>query len=159
MADFQEAIKIVLVHEGGFVDDKCDPGGMTKYGISQKSYPHEDIASLTIDKAKQIYKKDYWVPIKGDDIKCQKIANKLLDMAVLVGIRNAVVCLQRALYSCDTMDKLSSIDGIIGDRTLYALNNNAEYVIIPAFKSECAGYFRCLNNEKYISGWLQRAYE
>lgn len=159
MADFQEAIKIVLRHEGGFVNDKDDAGGMTKYGISHKPYPREDIANLTIDRAKQIYENDYWLSIKGNAIRCQRIANKLLDMSVLIGIRNAVVCLQRALFSCNAIDKLSSVDGVVGERTLYAINNTAEYVLLPAFKSECAGYFRCLNNERYTSGWLNRAYE
>ncbi len=159
MADFQIAIKIVLEHEGVLVDDAKDPGGVTKYGISHKSYPHEDIPNLTVDRAKQIYEIDYWNKIRGNEIRCQRIADKLLDMSVLMGSRNAVVCLQRALYSCNAMEKLSSIDGVVGDRTLYSINNNAEYVVLPTFKSECAGYFRCLNNENYISGWLHRAYE
>jgi lysozyme family protein len=35
--------------------DPDDPGGTTKYGIDQRSHPNIDIASLTLDQAKQIY--------------------------------------------------------------------------------------------------------
>ena len=40
---FDEIIEQVLEHEGGYVDDPTDSGGETKYGISKKAYPDEDI--------------------------------------------------------------------------------------------------------------------
>lgn len=46
--------------EGGFVNDPKDSGGMTKYGISKRAYPNLDIANLTKEQAKEIYKNDYW---------------------------------------------------------------------------------------------------
>ena len=36
MADFDEAIKVIFKHEGGYVYDPDDPGGETKYGISKR---------------------------------------------------------------------------------------------------------------------------
>ena len=37
MEEFNRAVKKVLHHEGGYVNDPSDPGGETKYGISNKS--------------------------------------------------------------------------------------------------------------------------
>ena len=41
--------------------DKDDPGGTTNYGISQRAYPNLDIKNLTLDQAKEIYYRDYWL--------------------------------------------------------------------------------------------------
>lgn len=40
---FDDAVEIVLKHEGGYVNDKKDPGGETNMGISKRAYPHIDI--------------------------------------------------------------------------------------------------------------------
>ena len=52
MADFHLAIPTLLRHEGGYVNDPDDCGGVTNFGICQRSYPKLDIASLTLDEAK-----------------------------------------------------------------------------------------------------------
>ncbi len=57
---FEHAITITLQHEGGYVNDPADPGGETRYGISKRAFPKVDIANLTINKAKAIYKAFYW---------------------------------------------------------------------------------------------------
>ena len=64
--NFEEAIKFVLKWEGGLVEDKNDPGGVTKYGISQKSYPYEDIRGMTLGRAKEIYYQNYWLKSECD---------------------------------------------------------------------------------------------
>jgi len=66
--NFEEAIKFVLEHEGGLVEDKNDPGGLTKYGISQKSYPYEDMKNMTIERAKEIYYQNYWLKSECDKL-------------------------------------------------------------------------------------------
>ena len=58
MKSFDEIIKHVLEHEGGYVNDPKDLGGETKYGITKRFYPDIDIKNLTIEEAKEIYKKD-----------------------------------------------------------------------------------------------------
>ena len=40
---FTEAIGVILYHEGGYVNDKDDPGGETMMGISKRAYPNLDI--------------------------------------------------------------------------------------------------------------------
>ncbi|MFZ1641449.1 MAG: glycosyl hydrolase 108 family protein [Candidatus Contendobacter sp.] len=48
MGDFQSCIKIILAEEGGLANHSRDHGGLTQYGISQRSYPDLDIAALTL---------------------------------------------------------------------------------------------------------------
>ena len=39
MKTFNEIIKTVIEHEGGYVNDPTDLGGETKYGITKRFYP------------------------------------------------------------------------------------------------------------------------
>ena len=60
MGSFEDVMVGVLRREGGYVNSPHDRGGETKYGISKNAYPHEDIRGLTIDRAMQLYRRDYW---------------------------------------------------------------------------------------------------
>ena len=40
---FEQAVAKVLDHEGGFVDDPADRGGMTFMGISRRWFPDEPL--------------------------------------------------------------------------------------------------------------------
>lgn len=44
------------------MNDPDDPGGLTKWGISQRAYPALDIRNLTQQEAEAIYYRDYWRP-------------------------------------------------------------------------------------------------
>lgn len=57
---WDKAIEFVFKWEGGYTSNDNDPGGETKYGISKRAYPDLNIASLTPNEAKAIYKSDYW---------------------------------------------------------------------------------------------------
>jgi len=60
VTNFDAAFALVVDAEGNYVNDPDDPGGATKFGISQRSYPALDIASLTLEDAKAIYQRDFW---------------------------------------------------------------------------------------------------
>jgi lysozyme family protein len=106
MDNFAKALDFVLLREGGFVDDKSDPGGVTKYGICARSYPDLDIKNLTIAAAGAIYRKDYWEPNWCDQLPYWA-ALAVFDTAINMGRHHAIVCLQR---TADLRDdgKLSS---------------------------------------------------
>ena len=75
------AFEWVVGVEGGLSTDRNDRGNWTggevgkgefkgtKYGISAFSYPDLDIANLTLDDAKRIYHKDYWLASKADTLR------------------------------------------------------------------------------------------
>lgn len=70
-SDFDRALAFTLKWEGGLVDDPKDPGGITNFGISLKSYPQlgrMGIRHLTREAAAMIYKRDYWEAIGADQL-------------------------------------------------------------------------------------------
>lgn len=85
---FDSCIGFVLAAEGGYVNDKYDSGGETKYGISKKSYSDVDIRNLTLDEAKAIYKKDYWDACGCDSLK-EPLDIVVFDTAVNMGVGRA----------------------------------------------------------------------
>jgi hypothetical protein len=66
---FDQAFHRLIGHEGGYSDDRRDPGNWTKgkigagilkgtkYGLAANTYPNLDIKNLTLAQAKEIYKK------------------------------------------------------------------------------------------------------
>jgi lysozyme family protein len=106
---FMDAMSVVLEMEGGYVNDPRDPGGETKYGISKRAYPQEDIANLSVERACFLYKRDYWDAIKADQLP-GKVRFAVFDAAINSGVAQAVKWLQRAAGA--------QVDGVIGPRTL-----------------------------------------
>ena len=76
MTTFEIAFDNLIKDEGIYSNDSYDPGGETKYGISHRSYPEIDIQSLTLQEAKDIYKKDFWDSLKLDNFSHIAIAQK-----------------------------------------------------------------------------------
>lgn len=110
--DFPEAFHLLIGHEGGYVNNPNDPGGETNYGISKRQYPHLDIKALTLNEARAIYHRDYWVPCMAE-VFPDPLRFQLFDTAVNSGPRQAVVLLQRALGVDD--------DGVAGPVTMKAV--------------------------------------
>ena len=115
MNNFELAFNFTFREEGGYINDPNDSGGGTKFGISRATYPHLDISNLTAQQAKDIYYNDYWL-----DAQCDKmpfsIALSLFDFAFNSGLPNAAPILQITMGV--------SSDGIIGDQTLAAIDEN-----------------------------------
>lgn len=123
---FEKAFYMLLGHEGGFVDDIDDPGGKTNYGISQRAYPNEDIANITIDRAKFLYHRDYWIKSNCDDVANidAMIAIELFDTAVNCGVGKSAKIFQEALNLSNRNQRDYDdikIDGDIGSKTIGAL--------------------------------------
>lgn len=112
--DFAKSFDLLIGHEGGYVNNPSDPGGETKYGISKRAYPGEDIKAMTLDRAKTIYLRDYWSPA-GCDAVPDELKFDLFDAAVNSGVRTAIKLLQRA---CGEHD-----DGVLGPLTLQAVQS------------------------------------
>lgn len=125
--NFDEAFERLIGHEGGYVNHPSDPGGETKFGISRRAYPSEDIAGMTLDRAKLIYRRDYWGPA-GCDAVPEAVRFDLFDMAVNAGVKTAIKAMQRAVGETD--------DGIIGPRTLQAISSMPAPRLIARFNGE-----------------------
>lgn len=108
---FDQAFERLIGHEGGYSNDPADPGGETKFGISKRAYPSEDIAGMTLERAKAIYQHDYWGPA-GCDALPDGVKLCMFDLAVNSGAKTAIRLLQRAVCAVE--------DGVIGPHTLMA---------------------------------------
>ena len=135
IGDWKDAIAFVLEQEGGYTLDPNDPGGETNFGISKKAYPNEDIKNMTVDRASQIYERDYWIPCHCDQLPAP-FAIAVFDTAVNQGTGTATKILQRAL-------KLTA-DGIIGPNTLNAANSAGPRAVKLFLAERLASYARLM---------------
>lgn len=159
-ARFDKAAAFLLAHEGGYVNDPADPGGETNFGISKRSYPTLDIARLTEDQARALYRRDFWDAYGYARFLNGDVAAKVMDLAVNMGPARAHLLLQRALRAGGT---IVVEDGLLGPQTLGAVNGSIGHVLLAALRSEAAGHYRLLAERKssrarFLDGWLRRAY-
>ncbi len=168
MANFDEALAFVLRNEdphlSGVVTE--DSGGRTRFGIAERFHPnlgHDFYAGppeAALRTAREIYRYEYWKPICGDDIEDQRVADKLLDMSVNMGARQAIVLCQRALNGSTTftLDE----DGVLGEQTLAAINQCDPDLLLIHLRESSEDFYQQLSakrpsSRQYLRGWLARA--
>ena len=96
---FEAALALTLGFEGGFSDDKRDPGGRTMKGITQKTYndwlarrglvESQDVKDITDHDVACIYRTEYWNRCRCDALK-EPLATVMFDTAVNMGPNRAV---------------------------------------------------------------------
>lgn len=153
MANFNAVILRILDAEGGYVNDPLDAGGETNFGISKRAYPDLDIANLTIEQAKEIYKRDYWDKIFGDWLITNDVAEQIMDMAVNAGVKMATLLAQ------ELVDVIR--DGVFGEMTLNALNATDQIRFVDLYKLRRIKYYLAVcktkpDNKKFLYGWIKR---
>ena len=156
LVEFDDIIEVVLHHEGGYVNDPDDPGGETNFGIAKRSHPDVDIANLTKDGAKEIYKEHYWDRNKVEDLP-EDLRHIYFDMCVNQGRGRAVKIMQRAA-NAKGADLV--VDGGMGPKTIAAM----EGVELQRVRAYRVKYYADLvtrkpDLEKFYFGWFRRALE
>lgn len=161
---FDYAVTIVLEHEGGYSDDKNDPGGETNFGISQKFLNEQKlnyvVKDISIELAKSIYKKYWWDKYQYNNLKSLKIATKVFDCSVDCGPHESTIILQRAIN--DISDEKLTVDGLLGDRTFYLSNKCNDSHLLDNIRFEMKRFYLNLINERpelysFKTGWLLRS--
>ena len=160
MSNFNEAFQKTLGYEGGLSNDKNDSGGLTKYGISQASYPNLDIKNLTLDQAKEVYKRDYWDACRCGEISDKQLAMQIFDMAVNHGTGGAGKLVQKAINNLAGKEALI-VDGAIGKMTIQAVNYlDAKQLNNYIVRYRARFYAQiCAKNQTqicFLEGWLNR---
>jgi len=165
MANFDLIIPAILIAEGGakITEDPADPGGLTKYGISQRAYPGQNIRDLTEERAKELYKRDYWDKVNGDLIPDDHLAHFVLDVAVNMGVSAACGELQAAINRVAGKNVIAE-DGRIGRETLRALERQSSPVVLRSMlRSRIERYARIVagkpTSAKYLAGWIRRSFD
>lgn len=149
MSLFDKAFDWILEVEGPMSNDPRDPGRLTKFGIAQRYHPDVDVAGLTVEGAKAIYKQEYW-----DRARCGEfptpIALALFDAAVNQGVAKAVRLLQLALRVHP--------DGIVGKQTLEAAQRALPYELLDDFQSHRALSYS-EGQHIFRRGWFRRQFK
>ena len=156
LTKFDDIIEVVLHHEGGYVNDPDDPGGETNFGIAKRSHPDVDIANLTKEGAKEIYKEHYWDRNKVESLS-EDLRHIYFDMCVNQGRSRAVKILQKAA-NAKGADLV--VDGGMGPKTIAAMDG-VELQRVRAYRVK---YYADLvtrkpDLEKFYFGWFRRALE
>lgn len=145
---FDQCFDKLLGHEGGYVSDSRDPGGETKFGISKRAYPDLDIAALSVEQAKAIYKRDYWDRARCDELP-PTVAFQVFDTAVNSGIGQAIRFLQRAVGVAD--------DGVAGPLTINAVRRLDAESLAARFNGQRLDFMTKLSTwDVYGKGWARR---
>ncbi len=149
--NFDEAFERLIGHEGGYVNHPNDPGGETKYGISKRSYPGENIKEMTLVRAKDIYQRDYWWKA-GCDLVPECVKFDLFDTAVNAGPGAAIRMLQKALGVVQ--------DGVIGPKTMQAISSMDPERLDKRFNGHRLDHLNNLPTWPDLGrGWAQRIAE
>lgn len=186
MSDFHVSIRVVLQHEGGWVNDPNDLGAETNFGISTliiKRIQARDKMTdaqmeqylginpgtiykpgylkcenrFTISAASAIYEKEFWLPIYNS-ITDQTAATKIFDFAVNAGADHAHPVAQKAANDCG---QNIVVDGALGPDSVAAINASGS-AFIQAMANEMVAYYKQIvvkrpQNAKFLPNWLHRA--
>ena len=131
-------------------NDPDDLGGLTKFGIDQRSHPNFDIRSLTEQIAAGIYHRDYWLPVRAHELPFP-VSEVAFDIAVNNGKSRAVKWLQELLGV--------KTDGFIGPVTLAAAQKAEALALAVKLIARRASFYRSIakgKKAKFLKGWLNR---
>jgi lysozyme family protein len=158
-SNFDRSLKLMLAHEGGYVCNPKDPGGMTNLGVTKatwESYVDHDVTeaemrALTPAKVAPLYKERYWDAVRGDDLPAG-VDFAMFDYAVNSGPVRAIRTLQSSLAV--------PTDGMIGPRTLKAAAMSEPGVVIDNLCRERVDFLARLSTYKTFGrGWTRRVNE
>lgn len=164
MSPFTKALSITLQYEGGYVNHPNDRGGATNKGVTQRTYDAyrtrerlslQSVKLISGKELETIYYTEYWVRAK-----CHELTEKLsivhFDSAVNHGVGNAGKLLQKALGFAK-----EDRDGVIGPKTLAALQGKSDAVLANQYLACRAEFFQKIaqNNpsqKTFLNGWMNR---
>ena len=149
---FAGAVTFLIDRLEGGAARVVDSGGETRWGISKRAYPNVDISALTRDEAVAIYHRDYWQPLRADEMP-PALALCVFQAGVNVGCNPAALALQRAAGVAQ--------DGRIGPDTLKAVAGAEQQHLRARFLADCLGYYESTAGRRpilreYLAGWRYR---
>lgn len=159
-SNYEAALSAEFKEEGGYVDHPDDPGGATNMGITHKVLATErgvtpywkldkaEVKNLTREEAANIYRKNYWDLIKGDDLP-SGVDMAVFDFAVNSGPARAAKALQRIVKA--------KVDGLIGPETLRLVDDLVEADVINLLCDDRLAFLQKLSTfAVFGKGWTAR---
>jgi lysozyme family protein len=157
--NFDQALKAILHHEGGYVNHKLDPGGMTNLGVTKRVWEewvgHEvdekAMRALTPEMVAPLYKVKYWDRIKGDDLP-SGVDYIVFDAAINSGPGRAAKWLQTVVGAVP--------DGAIGAGTLAKVAAMPAADIVEKYQETRLQFLQSLQTwDTFGKGWGRRVAE
>ena len=159
--NFNKCLDKLLAHEGGFVNHKDDPGGMTNLGVTIRVWEEwvghpvseKEMRNLTPLAVSGLYKRKYWDACRADEL-ISGLDYAVFDVAVNSGVGRAVKLLQSCVGA--------TVDGGFGPATM-ALVNKAQEDPTRIISVYCSKRLEFLETLKafpvFGKGWSRRVAE
>ncbi len=166
MADINILAPFILSFEGGFSNHPADKGGATNKGVTIATWRSvgydkdgdgdidvDDLRLLSdADVVERVMRPHYWNRWQGDRIRSQSVANLLVDWVWASG-KHGITNVQRILGV--------KADGLVGEKTLAALNNSDQHALFDRIKNERRAFIDTLCRKDpaqgvFRKGWLRR---
>jgi lysozyme family protein len=149
---FDGAMEQLLSHEGGYVNHAADPGGKTRYGVTEavaRAHGYTgDMREYPLVEAKKVYRAAYWNPARIDDLP-DAVQYDVFDGAVHSGVSQSVKWLQLAVGAAD--------DGVIGPKTIAATVRSDPYRTLARYNGHRLAFLASLGNwPSFGKGWARR---
>jgi lysozyme family protein len=157
--NFDDALKAILHHEGGYVDHPKDPGGRTNLGCTQRvweewvGHPVDEktMRGLTPELVAPLYKAKYWDKIKGDELP-NGVDYVVFDAAINSGPGRAAKWLQTVVGAVP--------DGAIGAGTLAKVAAMPAADIVEKYQQTRLQFLQSLPTwDTFGKGWGRRVAE
>jgi lysozyme family protein len=157
--NWKKALQHVLMHEGGYVHHKDDPGGITNLGCTKAVWEEwcghpvdeKEMRELTPEKVSPLYKERYWDKIKGDELPTG-IDYIVFDAAINSGAGRAAKWLQECAGT--------QPDGAIGPLTIQAAKSMVLADLINLYCDKRLSFLKELKTwETFGKGWERRVNE
>ena len=150
--NFDECLKMLLHHEGGYVWHEEDPGGETNLGVTKKVYQEwggtKDMKDLTVEDVAPIYKKNYWDRCKCDDLE-SGVDWVVFDWAVNSGTGRSAKAIQKICGATQ--------DGAIGPKTLALIGKQDTQYVVEEFGKIRQDFYESLKTfDTFGKGWTRR---
>ncbi len=117
----------------------------------------ENLMKITNQEASVLYKKRFWAPIKGDEIKSLSFSYALYDFHVNAP-GHAVKLIQKAV---NTLGGNLVIDKKMGPKSVKAINRMDAHQLFDEFQKNRVDYYRDRANKipsqrVFLNSWLKR---
>ena len=154
--NFEECLEMLLEHEGGYVNNENDRGGMTNLGVTRRVYEdwvdrpvsEQEMRDLTPEDVAPIYRKNYADRIHFDSLP-SGVDWACLDWAINSGASRPAKAIQRAVGA--------TTDGVIGPKTLQLVAEKDPKYIIDYIYTVRQAFYESLDDYKHFGrGWTRR---
>lgn len=157
---YDDALRRLLVHEGGYTNHPSDPGGPTNFGITIHDYrkyvkPNAsaaDVQAMKLDEAKVIYRTKYWNALRCDELPAG-VDYSVFDYGVNSGIGRSGRVLRRVVGLPDTTH-------VVTDDVLRAVTGRDSKALVTAINDERLRFLKNLKTwPVFGAGWGRRVAE